>query len=109
VACYTEYARKGKDDDFNKDAWVMFTIEKPPFFALPIKSHMLVTVGGLDCDPDMQVLDKSGNKMPGLYAIGNMMGNFFANEYPLLAPGLSHGRAIVLSHLLGQKLAKAGV
>jgi fumarate reductase flavoprotein subunit len=109
VARYTEFARKGKDEDFNKDAFILFTIEKAPFYALPIKSHLLVTVGGLDCDPEMQVLDKQGNKIPGLYAIGNMMGNFFANEYPLLAPGLSHGRAIVLSHILGERLAKTAL
>jgi fumarate reductase flavoprotein subunit len=107
VARYTEYARKGKDEEFNKDAFILFTIEKAPYFAIPIKSHLLTTVGGLDCDSEMQVLDTKGKKMPGFYAIGNMMGNFFANEYPLLAPGLSHGRAIVLSQILGERLAKA--
>jgi fumarate reductase flavoprotein subunit len=107
VARYTEFARKGKDEEFDKDAFLLFTIEKAPFFAIPIKSHLLTTVGGLDCDSDMQVLDTKGNKIPGLYAAGNTMGNFFANEYPLLAPGLSHGRAIVLSQILGERLAKS--
>jgi fumarate reductase flavoprotein subunit len=102
---YTDMARKEKDEDFNKEAYLMFTIEKAPFYAVPIRSHLLVTVGGLDCDPDMQVLDTEGNKIAGLYAVGNMQGNFFANEYPLMAPGLSHGRAITLSYVLGERLA----
>lgn len=106
VARYNELVKKGEDEDFNKDADMMFTIEQAPFFAIPMKAHRLVTVGGLDCDPDMQVLDKNGNKIPGLYAVGNTMGNFFANEYPFLAPGLSHGRCVVLSHILGARLAK---
>nr|WP_321238330.1 FAD-dependent oxidoreductase [uncultured Tolumonas sp.] len=102
---YTEMARNGKDEDFNKESYLMFTIEQAPFYAVPIKSHLLVTVGGLDCDPDMQVLDSQGYKIPGLYAVGNIQGNFFANEYPLMAPGLSHGRAITLSYVLGERLA----
>lgn len=102
---YTEMAKQGKDEDFNKESYLMFTIEQPPFYAIPIRSHLLVTVGGLDCDPDMQVLDSEGNKIPGLYAVGNMQGNFFANEYPLMAPGLSHGRAITLSYVLAERIA----
>ncbi|MFS2221482.1 FAD-dependent oxidoreductase [Pantoea sp. B65] len=103
---YSEMAHKGKDEDFNKEPYLMFPVEKPPFYAVPIRSHMLVTLGGLDCDPDMQVLDIRGNKVEGLYAVGNMQGNFFANEYPLMAPGLSHGRAITLSYVLGERLAE---
>lgn len=103
---YSEMAHNGKDTDFNKEPYLMFPIEQPPYYAVPIRSHLLVTVGGLDCDPDMQVLDISGNKIPGLYATGNIQGNFFANEYPLMAPGLSHGRAITLSYVLGEQLAK---
>lgn len=103
---YTEMAYKGKDEDFSKEPYLMFPIEKAPFYAVPIHSHLLVTVGGLDCDPDMQVLDLHGNKIDGLYAVGNMQGNFFANEYPLMAPGLSHGRAITLSYVLGERLAQ---
>lgn len=106
---YSEMARNGKDEDFNKESYLMFTIEQAPFYAVPIRSHILVTVGGLDCDPDMQVLDVDGNKIDGLYAVGNMQGNFFANEYPLMAPGLSHGRAITLSYVLGERLAQAAV
>lgn len=103
---YSEMARNGRDEDFSKESYLMFTIEQPPFYAVPIRSHMLTTVGGLDCDPDMQVLDVEGNKIERLYAVGNMQGNFFANEYPLMAPGLSHGRAIVLSYVLGERLAE---
>jgi len=104
---YSEMAHNSKDEDFGKEPYLMFTIVQPPFYAVPIRSHMLTTVGGLDCDPDMQVLDTEGNKIEGLYAVGNTQGNFFANEYPLMAPGLSHGRAITLSYVLGERLAEA--
>ncbi|TLV10711.1 FAD-dependent oxidoreductase [Klebsiella indica] len=103
---YSDMAHQGKDTDFNKEPGLMFPIEQAPFYAIPMHSHLLVTLGGLNCDPDMQVLDTQGHKIAGLYAVGNIQGNFFANEYPLMAPGLSHGRAITLSYVLGEQLAE---
>ena len=36
------------------------------------------------------------------------MGNFFANDYPICAPGLSHGRCLTLGALIGQAVATGG-
>jgi fumarate reductase flavoprotein subunit len=107
VKRYTELAKRGKDEDFGKQADRMFPIEHGPFYAVPIKSHLLVTVGSLNVTPEMQCIDKNNAPIPGLYAVGNTMGNFFGVDYPLLAPGISSGRCIVMSHLLGERLAKA--
>jgi fumarate reductase flavoprotein subunit len=106
VERYTALAKKGKDEDFGKPANLMFPITDAPFYALPIKSHLLATLGSLNCDPNMQVLDTNDEPIPGLYAIGNMMGNYFG-EYPMFAPGFSSGRCIVMSHILAERLAKA--
>jgi hypothetical protein len=93
--------------DFGKEADRMFPIEKAPFYALgPIKSQLLVTVGSLNVDPNMQCIDHEYNLIPNLYAVGNTMGNFFGVDYPLIAPGISSGRCIVMSHLLGERLAR---
>jgi succinate dehydrogenase/fumarate reductase flavoprotein subunit len=107
VRRYTELAKSGKDVDFGKEADRMFPIEKAPFYALgPIKSQLLVTVGSLNVDPNMQCIDHEYNLIPNLYAVGNTMGNFFGVDYPLIAPGISSGRCIVMSHLLGERLAR---
>jgi fumarate reductase flavoprotein subunit len=87
----------------------MFTIEIAPFYAIPLISQFMVTVGGLNINPHMQVLDKEDNVIPGLYAVGNIAGNFFAVEYPLICPGLSHGRALTLGYVLGEMLAKEDI
>lgn len=105
VVRYSELARKGKDEDFGKEPHLLYTIEQSPFYAIPIQSQLLVSVGSMNVDPNMQCLDKDDNPIPGLYAVGNMMGNFFGSDYPLLAPGVSHGRCITLSYILGQRLA----
>jgi fumarate reductase flavoprotein subunit len=104
---YTELARKKCDEDFHKDSALMFTIEQSPFYAIPLKSHFMVTLGGLNVNPQLQVLDQQDQAIAGLYAVGNAAGNFFANEYPVEVLGLSHGRALTLGHVLGENLAKS--
>jgi fumarate reductase flavoprotein subunit len=107
VGRYTELARNRVDEDFAKPSRLLLTIERSPFYALPIPVHQLVVVGGLDVDGESRVVDKNGDVIAGLFAIGNVAGNFFANDYPLTAPGLSHGRCLTLGRLLGQTLANS--
>ena len=33
------------------------------------------------------------------------MGNMFTDSYPMLVPGISHGRCVTFGRLLGQALA----
>jgi fumarate reductase flavoprotein subunit len=53
----------------------------------------------------MQVLDTKGKIIPGLYAAGNVTGDFFANDYPVICPGLSHGRALTFGRIAGLNAA----
>lgn len=46
------------DEDFYKRADCMTTIEKAPFYAAHISMALLVTLGGLKINEEMQVLDK---------------------------------------------------
>ena len=47
-----------------------------------------------------------GEAIQGLYAVGNAAGNFFSNDYPMVCPGISHGRCLTLGYVLGEQLAK---
>jgi fumarate reductase flavoprotein subunit len=105
VAKYNEFAKNKKDTEYGKWSSFLFTIEQGPFYAVPVPVHMLTITGGLNVDPNEQVVDVNENPMPGLYACGNVAGNFFANDYPLIAPGISHGRCVTLGYLLGKRLA----
>ena len=51
---------------------------------------------------------KGGNNKGNEHVIDvdNVMGNFFANDYPICCPGLSHGRCLTLGALLGKALAE---
>jgi len=59
-------------------------------------------MGGLNVNTRLQPLDISWEVIPGLYAAGNVVGNRFAVDYPLIIPGISHSMATVFGRLAGQ-------
>jgi hypothetical protein len=52
-----------------------------------------------------QPLDADYKPIPGLYLAGNMIGNRFAIDYPVMCAGLSHGLAYVTGRLAGKYAA----
>lgn len=107
VERYNELARAGKDLDFGKRATCMTTIEKPLFYAAPLAAALLVTLGGLQINDTLQVLDTDKNPIPGLYAAGNVSGCYYSNDYPNILPGNSHGRAFTFGYLAGKNAVRS--
>ena len=105
VARYNELVEAGIDEDFKKDPADLAPIATPPFYASVLTAKVLAIASGLDVDSNMNVVDKAGEPIEGLYAVGNVMGNFFANDYPICCPGLSHGRCLTLGALIGRAVA----
>lgn len=105
IAHYNEMCAKGVDEDYNKPAQYLTTIETPPFYASRVKCALLVCCFGLNVDSYARVCDGDDEPIEGLYAIGNVMGNMFTDSYPMLVPGISHGRCVTFGRLLGQALA----
>lgn len=105
VARYNELVKAGVDEDFGKDAADLQPVVQGPFYASALTAKVLVIASGLNVDSQMQVLSRDGEPIGGLFAVGNVMGNFFANDYPICAPGLSHGRCLTLGALLGKAVA----
>ena len=104
---YNELAAAGNDEDFGKRADRMFPIEEGPFYAYPLTDTViLVNMGGLQTDVDFNVLDTEDETIEGLYAVGNTQGGRFLVDYPLPAPGISHGMALTHGMLVGRILAK---
>ena len=103
---YNELCDEGFDADFGKDPAKLTRIDTPPFYASRIRCGMLVTIYGLNCDGHARVCDENDVPIPGLYALGNVQGNFFTDSYPILIPAISHGRCVTIGRMLGQALAK---
>ncbi len=72
------------------------SIDRAPFYAVPINNGDLGTKGGLKANADGQVVDQEGRPIPGLYAAGNNSGNPFGNRYP--GAGGTIGPAMVFAY-----------
>jgi fumarate reductase flavoprotein subunit len=96
---YNDLAKTGRDLDFHKDPKQLFPVDQPPYLAVNTGNFSLVTVSGLKINTQLQILDKEGNPIPGLYGAGNVTGGFFGDTYPRNVGGISHGRAITFGRL----------
>jgi fumarate reductase flavoprotein subunit len=105
VARYNELAKMGIDLDFGKRADRLIALEHPPYYAGKAMIAFLIVVGGLNVNPKLQPLDANRKVIPGLYLAGNTVGNRFANDYPSMCPGLSHGFAWTTGYLAGRNAA----
>lgn len=103
---YNQLARAGKDLDFGKAGERMTTLEKSPFYAAKRVPGVLAIVGGIKVNNRLQALDTDSNVIPGLYAAGNVSGDFFAVDYPLIVGGISLGRAVTFGRVAGQNAAE---
>lgn len=105
---YNELVKAGHDADFGKRADRMTAIDKPPYYACKGSYEMLVVLGGLTVNTNLQPLDKDGEVIPGLYVAGNVVGNRFSVDYPLLLPGLSHAMALFTGRTAAKNAVSMG-
>jgi tricarballylate dehydrogenase len=81
----------------NKTNWAV-TIDQPPFVAFAVTGGITFTFGGLQVNPQAQVLNTSLDPIRGLYASGDIIGLFFHN-YPSCT---GQTRNVVFSRLAAQ-------
>jgi succinate dehydrogenase/fumarate reductase flavoprotein subunit len=68
-------------------------VTQPPFRALAVRAGITFTMGGIDVDATFRVLDRDGEPIPGLYAVGADAGGTYQGGYMGgLVLGLVHGR-----------------
>ncbi len=118
VSKFNEYARSGKDLDFNRgdtgfDRYYGDVNVKPnpclapiitaPFYAMEAFAGELGTKGGITVDEKARVTKTNGEVVPGLYAIGNcsspVMGRTYAGAGATLGPAMTFGY-IAAHHIL---------
>jgi succinate dehydrogenase/fumarate reductase flavoprotein subunit len=100
-------AELGEDKDFGKQVKDMLPLEKPPYYGVTYAGWLLTTMDGLHINENIQVVDRQGNAIEGLYAAGDVAGGFFANNfYPELVVGVTVGKTMTFArhavlHLTG--------
>jgi fumarate reductase flavoprotein subunit len=108
VTRYNALCAGGHDDDCLKEAMWMQPIDTPPFYAAGIGAAITGTRGGVKINADMQVLDKRGRVIPGLYAVGNNAGSFYGMVYPPQIEGSGIGHAFTFAFLAAQHAVRQG-
>jgi succinate dehydrogenase/fumarate reductase flavoprotein subunit len=116
---WNEMVRSGRDEDFNrgesafdryqgdKDAAhpSLGTIERPPFYALPIYPGTLGTKGGPRTNEKGEVLNVRGQVIRGLYAAGNVAASITGPAY--FGAGGTIGPAMTWGYICGINAATA--
>jgi tricarballylate dehydrogenase len=67
--------------DVNKSNWAN-TLDTPPFEAYAVTCGITFTFGGLRIDTRAQVISSDGERIPGLFAAGELVGGIFWFNYP---------------------------
>ena len=99
------YCHAGYDPEFEVPERFLSPVEKAPFYAHKVGAANGTTPFGLHVDRNSQVCTDADDPIEGLYAVGNVQGDFFSINYPVMLPGISHGRAITFGALVGAAVA----
>jgi fumarate reductase flavoprotein subunit len=96
VAANNKFFEQGYDEQFFKTKALLRPVSKPPFYAMKTELRMFATLGGPEVDVHMNVLDKGGEPIPGLYATGHdASGAIYGDSYDMrVAPGSTSSFAI---------------
>ncbi len=86
----------------DKTNWAL-TLDEPPYQAFQVTCGVTFTFGGLRISTDAQVIDDSGEPIPGLYACGELVGGIFYFNYPG-GSGLTSGS--VFGRIAGRQAAR---
>ncbi len=108
VKRYNEIVAQKHDDDFGCDPAKLFPIDTPPFFAC--RADVAPAMGaylGVRANGQLQVLDKEGQPIAGLWAAGNTVGMKFAPSYSTLMSGMNHGNCITHGYFAGLNAAQS--
>ncbi len=72
VQAWNVMAQNGKDTEFGRDQ--PNPVVAPPFWIVEQKPRFATTLGGLKANADMQIMNKEGKHIPGLYGAGAVVG-----------------------------------
>ena len=108
VTRYNELCEKGVDEDFYKNPDFLVKIEEEgPYYAAVNTCTFMTIMGGLRTSVNMEVCDENDQPIPGLFNVGCMIGDMYANQYNFAIPGNSYGlNCLTFGYLLGHDLAE---
>lgn len=104
VSAYNQAFESKNDAAFQRPD-IPKPIKEPPFFAIEVMPGVHYTMGGLKINTETQVINTSGQPIPGLFAAGEVTGGVHgANRLG----GNSISETITFGRIAGEQAARAG-
>ena len=94
IARYNEFCHNGLDEDFDKEPEYLAPIETAPFYIFRQDMSFWTSIGGIDTDRQMRVVDVKGNPIPGLYAVGTDGCQLYRETYTMNIPASCQGNNV---------------
>ena len=105
VERYNGFVKAGKDEDFDRPTeYLTMEIGDGPYTIVEQKPRFATTMGGLVVDTDLEVLNKDGDVIDGLYAAGEVVGGVMGDDSP---SGANNGWAVTSGKLSAERIAAA--
>jgi 3-oxosteroid 1-dehydrogenase len=92
-------------DPFHKPSETLGSIDKPPYYAVPVLPGDVGTYGGVVTDEHARVLRQDGSVIPGLYATGVSTASVMGRSYP--GAGSSVGPAFTWGYVAAKHASTA--
>lgn len=101
---FNTYVENGEDKDFNRaKEYLTSTFVEGNIYIVEQKARYATTMGGLDVDGNLQVVDTNGKGIDGLYAAGEIIGGVMGNDSP---SGANNGWALTSGKYVADYLSK---
>ncbi|GCF95258.1 flavocytochrome c [Enterococcus florum] len=104
VARYNGFVENGVDEDFGRQPEFM---KKPvgegPYYLIEQKPRFATTMGGLVANDQLNVINKSGEPIQGLYAAGEVVGGVMGTDSP---SGANNAWALTSGKLAAESIKK---
>lgn len=101
VSVYNAAQAKGGADSLGR-LFMPAPIQSPPFYAVAIHAYSVRSFAGLKVDTEFRVIDAQARPIAGLYAVGEVLGNFIVRYGS--AGGMSLTPALVFGRMLGEEI-----
>ena len=97
-----EFGRKFVEEEGNSFNVAVNKIEGNKYYAVKIKPLCVITMGGVNVNTDMQVVDEAGNVIPGLFAAGEVVGGVWGRY---ISSGVGVMGSVAFGRVAGKNVA----
>jgi fumarate reductase flavoprotein subunit len=105
IAEYNQSCDRGHDEVFGKERRYLRPLREAPYYAIRGLAVLLDTIGGIRINERMEVLDREGNSIPGLYAAGVTTSGWESEIYCSELSASAFGFAINSGRIAGENAA----